>query len=164
MLALYEAERGAAEESRKGRNHADLSFAPRHEAIDQRLDGVQYPRDVDCDGPVRRIEGFDSQVVLVERYPGVGNQQVDWMGVVERLQPVRHCGSIGGVDRSGEHRRSLGPAGIRDHRQAPGVTTRQAENDARSRIVDGQCLPDATRSASNDDVAECFHVGADTLK
>jgi hypothetical protein len=86
------------------------------------------------------------------------------MGVVESPQPARHCGSIGGIDSIGEHCRSLGPAGIRNRMQALGVTARQAKNDARSSIVNGQGLPDATRSASDNDVAECFHVGANASK
>lgn len=140
----------AAEETREGRNHADLSLAPRHEAINQRLDSVQYARDVDRDGPVSRIEGFDSQVVLVERYPEHW-QPAGRRDAHRRMPSTRVPLRTGRWCRRSRRALSLPWSGR--HLQPQTAAWRHGpsgQERAGSSIVDGQGLPDATRSASDD--------------
>ena len=127
---------------------------PRLRAIrraDQRLDGVEHAVDVDVERLANDREVVERGIVLVDRDAGIGDHQIDRMGIVERCEPGGQSLAVDDVDRVGIDGGALGATGIGHGREAAGVAAGQRERHAGSGIVERQRLADAARGAGDDD-------------
>jgi hypothetical protein len=95
----------------------------------QRFDGVETPSTLTVERLAHDGEVVERGIVLVDRHAGIGDQQLDRMGIVE-ARASRPALADRHVDRAAHRRCALGAARLGDrlqpHAIAPGQRQRHA--------------------------------------
>src|SRR5882757_639610 len=148
---------GQGDEARERGDDGDLAALAGDHAGEQRLDGVEHAADIDVERLADHREIVERGIVLVDRDAGVGDHEIDRMGVVEAREPTGEPLAVDDVDRIGDDRGALGATRGGDGLEAARVAAGQRERHAGSGIVERQRLADAARGAGDDDAGELLH-------